>query len=83
MLQVFYSNQALKFLKNVERPFAHRILDKIEALQTNPFPPDVKRLQGNRLLRVRVGRARVLYEVDHAARRLGVVKIDTRARVYG
>ncbi|MCC6678806.1 MAG: type II toxin-antitoxin system RelE/ParE family toxin [Phycisphaerales bacterium] len=65
-----------------ERPFARRILDKIDALQTNPFPQDVKRLQGNRLLRVRVGGARVLYEVDHATRRLGVIKIDTRARVY-
>lgn len=82
MLEVLYSNQALKFLKNSDKILTKRIIKRIESLQENPFPSDMKRTEGDRLFRVRVGKSRILYEVDHSNNTLGIVKIDKRERVY-
>ena len=82
MLVIKYSNQAVKFLKRCDNILVGRILKKIELLSSNPFPQDVKVTQGDRLFRVRVGKIRILYEVDHDNKLLGIVKIDKRPRVY-
>ncbi len=82
MLTIKYSNQAVRFLKRCDNILAKRILNKIESLSSNPFPQDVKVTQGYRLFRVRVGKVRILYEVDKENNLLGVVKIDKRGRVY-
>lgn len=84
MFQLFYSNQALKFLKQADRIMQKRALDKLEALQKEPFPRDAKRVEGfgEKLFRVRMGDVRILYEVEYGERKIGVVKIDKRSRVY-
>ena len=35
-----------------------------------------------KLFRVRVGDYRILYEIDYTTKKLGIVKIDNRGRVY-
>ena len=82
MLTIKYSNQAVKFLKRCDHIIAKRILDKIELLSINPFPQDIKVTQGDKFFRVRVGKTRILYEVDHENNLLGIVKVDKRPRVY-
>ncbi|MEK6818935.1 MAG: type II toxin-antitoxin system RelE/ParE family toxin [Nanoarchaeota archaeon] len=82
MLEVKYSNQASKFLKKIYKELANRIFDEIEALQQNPFPQNMKRVEGKKLFRVRVGDYRILYEIDNQNNLLGIVKIDKRERVY-
>ena len=82
MLEAKYSSQSLKFLKKVDKELSKRLLDKIEKLQKEPFPQNMKRIEGQKLFRVRVGNYRILYEVDNGNNLLGVVKIDKRERVY-
>ncbi len=82
MLNVVYSNQALRFLKNTDESLARRILDKIERLRVNPIIHDSKRVENTKLFRVRIGNCRILYEVDHKKNTLGIVKIDKRPRAY-
>jgi len=82
MLGIKYSNQSLKFLKKVDRESAERLLDKVGELQKEPFPQNVKRVEGQKLFRVRIGKHRILYEVDVASNFLGIIKIDKRGRVY-
>ena len=84
MLNADYSNQAKKFLKQSDKIIVKRILDEIEKLCMNPFPKDVKRVEGyaEKVFRVRIGDYRILYEVDHDSSLLGIVKIDKRGRVY-
>lgn len=59
-----------------------RIAEKLEELQNNPFPHDMKRIEGDSLFRIRVGKVRILYEVDYVHKQIGIVKIDKRERVY-
>ena len=82
MLNIKYSNQSVKFLKKLPRNIAIRMLNKIDKLQANPVIHDSKRVQNTNCFRVRVGKYRVLYEVDHKNNLLGIVKIDKRPRAY-
>ena len=84
MFDVYYSNQALKFLKHLDKVSARRILKTIEALRAKPITHDTKTVEGykEKLFRVRVGDYRILYEVDYEANKLGLIKVDKRSRVY-
>ena len=60
------------------------MMKKIEELRNEPFPSDMKSVEGfkEKLCRVRVGAYRILYEVDPKSNNIGIVKIDHRERVY-
>ncbi len=82
MFDIRYSNNAKKFLKKAEKIVAKRILNKIERIQEIPVIHDSKRLEDKNLFRVRVGKFRILYEIDYKNNILGIVKIDKRPWVY-
>jgi mRNA interferase RelE/StbE len=82
MLNVSFSNQAEKYLKKLDKETIRRILKKIDKLSENPFIQDTKRIEGTPYFRVRIGKQRIMYEVDKGNNFLGIVKIDKRERVY-
>ena len=82
-LKIKYSNQAVRFLKRIKnKPLVKRIIDKIEVLMKNPIIHDSKRVENTNMFRVRIGKYRILYEVDYKSNLLGIVKIDKRSRAY-
>lgn len=80
--EIRYSNQASKFLKNADSVIAKRILDKIDELKENPYPSESSKVKGTNYYRARVGKFRIVYDIDNKNNVLGVVKIDKRERVY-
>ena len=84
MFGVVYSDQARRFLKQSTATLRKRLFRRIDRLRAEPIERDAKRVVGfsEKLLRVRVGQYRLLYEVDQARRVLGIVKIDKRSRAY-
>jgi len=72
------------FLKKLHKDHAQRIFSCIDGLKLNPVPHDAKTVESakEKLFRVRVGAFRILYEVDHKQRIIGIVKIDKRPRAY-
>lgn len=82
MLNVSFSNQAERYLKKLDKETTNRVLEKIEKLRENPFIQDTKRIEGTPYFRVRVGKQRILYEVDKSNDFLGIVKIEKRERAY-
>lgn len=84
MLSTEFSNSATKFLKKVERQLAKRLMDKIEGLEQDPFPKDVKRVvnQREKVFRVRVGDYRIQYCVFFDRNLLFITDIDKRERAY-
>ena len=77
---------ALKFLKTIrDRIILKRITDKIDALEQNPFPQDIERVEGYndvKVFRVRVGDYRILYFVDYATSKVYIETINKRSKVY-
>jgi mRNA interferase RelE/StbE len=65
MLSIEFGSDAKKFLKNAERETASRIIEKIEHLQTEPFPQGVKKVLGrkDKIYRIRVGDYRIQYTI--------------------
>ena len=84
MFEIKYSRQAIKFIRSLDKKLALRIFSKIEKLEHEPIQHDSKRVEGysEKLFRVRVGKYRILYEVDFKDNLIGIVKIDRRERVY-
>jgi mRNA interferase RelE/StbE len=73
---------AEKELRSVPKGDLRRIVRKVRALAANPTPPGCVRLEGERRYRLRQGDWRILYEIDHEAKTVTVVKIGHRREVY-
>ena len=84
MLDVDYSSKARKFMKKADKILNSRLLEKIETLRVTPFTHDTKTVEGykEKVFRVRIGKYRILYEVDYKNNKIGIVNIDKRPRAY-
>ena len=82
--EIQLSTRAYKFFKKIPKDVYTRLINKIEELAENPFPPDVKRVFGRKekLFRIRVGDYRILYEIFPDIMVILIVNIDKRSRVY-
>ncbi|MBF0540104.1 MAG: type II toxin-antitoxin system RelE/ParE family toxin [Nitrospirae bacterium] len=70
-------------MRKIERQFIPEILDKIEALITNPFPIKSKKLKGSEMcFRIRIGQYRVIYKVDSKDKIITIYHIRHRKDFY-
>jgi mRNA interferase RelE/StbE len=82
MFSLHFGRSAEKELAALPRNVQTRIARALRDLQTNPFPPQVKKLKGLGDYRIRVGDYRILYVVEHSTERIIVVAIGHRRDVY-
>jgi mRNA interferase RelE/StbE len=80
--QVILPKSVQKELNRVSHEIANRILTRLAGLETNPRPPDVKKLKGREAWRIRVGDYRVIYEIHDRILQIIVIKIGHRRDVY-
>jgi mRNA interferase RelE/StbE len=59
-----------------------RVLARLRALESNPRPPDVKKLKGRQAWRIRIGDYRIIYEIHDRELVIIVVTIGHRREVY-
>ena len=59
-----------------------RILRRLAGLETQPRPPDVKKLKGREAWRIRVGDYRVIYGIHDRALQVIIVTVGHRREVY-
>jgi mRNA interferase RelE/StbE len=85
--KVELSDEAIKYLKKLTKSSSSRILDNLEMLETSENPLDHKnvrplagKLRG--FYRLRVGGLRIIFELDHENRRIGVHLIVPRGNAY-
>ncbi|MFZ5806489.1 MAG: type II toxin-antitoxin system RelE family toxin [Verrucomicrobiota bacterium] len=80
---VTFARSARKELSKLPPHLASRIFDRISALENNPRPQGVLKLQGsNSLWRIRIGDYRVVYEIDDKNKIADIVAIRHRRNVY-
>ena len=74
---------ALRQLRKLDSQIARRIKSTTETLRTEPRPPGVKALTGQRgWLRIRVGDYRIVYEVRDSEPVVLVIQIGHRSQIY-
>jgi len=79
-----YDSHVLKFLSKLDKHIAQRIIDKLEEiLSITPIPHDAKAIVGEHgVFRLRIGDFRALYRINFEVKKVIIVKIDNRERVY-
>jgi mRNA interferase RelE/StbE len=74
---------ALRQLRKLDSQIARRIKSTTETLRTEPRPPGVKALTGQRgWLRIRLGDYRIVYEVRDSELVVLVIQIGHRSQIY-
>lgn len=72
---------AKKFLKKLNKKDNEIVLNKIYSIRENPFR-FLKRLQGEKLWRLRIGDYRVVVDVIVSMNKIIVIRIGHRKNVY-
>ena len=81
--EIVFARSARKDLQALSHVMAERILEKVEALITNPRPSGCKKLRGHSSLwRIRVGEYRVIYTIDDDNLVIDLSVIRHRSEAY-
>ena len=79
---LFITRSAQKELAKLSSPVYERLKDSIYKLSSNPHPTSSKKLIARPGWRVRVGKYRVIYEIDEQQKTITVLDIGHRRDVY-
>ncbi len=81
--RVEWKQSAQKELRKLQRDLILRILNVVETLVEDPYPPGSRKLHGAEYTyRLRVGDYRIVYLVYSDLRKIEIVKIGHRKDVY-
>lgn len=80
--QVILQRPAEKELEALDSSIHKRIVTRLLALEENPRPTGVKKLQGQESYRLRIGDYRVLYTIDDKSRKVFIMAVGHRREVY-
>ena len=81
MYSIQIEKNAEDFLKKLQKRDAEIILNKIYSIRENPYR-FLKRLQGEKLWRLRVGDYRVIVDVIVSMNKIIVIRIGHRKNIY-
>ncbi|MFA5993180.1 MAG: type II toxin-antitoxin system RelE/ParE family toxin [Candidatus Pacearchaeota archaeon] len=81
MFQIELTETAKSFLKKLQKNDAELVLNKLDSIKENPYR-FLKRLQGEKLWRLRIADYRAIVDVIVSANRIIVVRIGHRRNVY-
>ena len=81
MFQIEFTETAKDFFKKLQKKDAEIILNKIYSIRENPYR-FLKRLQGEKLWRLRIGDYRAKVDVIVSMNKIIVIRIGHRKNVY-
>ena len=81
--QLTLNRDSIKFLSKQEKAIQERIRKALTGLAVRPPIGDIKPMKGRgKLMRLRVGTYRVLFEINHTEQMVYILAIDNRGDVY-
>ncbi len=81
MYSIRIEENAEKFLRKLQKKDKEIILNKIYSIRQNPFR-FLKRLQGEKLWRLRIGEYRAIIDVVISGNKIIVLRIGYRKNIY-
>jgi mRNA-degrading endonuclease RelE of RelBE toxin-antitoxin system len=81
MYSIEFSENSKKFLKKLGKFQADIIVNKIYSMRENPFR-SLKRLQGDKLWRLRIGDYRAIVDVIVSRKKIYIVRVGKRSKIY-
>ena len=81
--RIYFKPSVEKDLRRLSKSDVSRIIARIEALKSEPFPRQSIKLSGaDRLYRIRVGNYRIVFEVDTQSKQITIHYIRHRREMY-
>ncbi len=81
--KVRFANSAAREFRSLSAELKRRVGAAVDGLCRNPYPQGVRKLVGHEdLYRIRIGRYRVVYEVDNKTEQVRITRIRHRREVY-
>ena len=80
--KLFFKRSVQKDFDTIPKKDLRRILNRIEALKTDPRPPGCEKLTGQERYRLRQGRYRIVYSIQDDELMVWVVKVGHRKHIY-
>lgn len=81
--RIEWKRSAAKEITRLPKDVIPRILQAVEDLAPDPYPPGAVKLRGtDHTVRIRVGDYRILYLVEDAVLRIEIVRVRHRSDVY-
>ncbi len=84
--EIILTHQAIKHIKGLPQHIKHRLREVLDTLKDYPIPIreyDVKKVRGeNRTYRIRLGKYRLIYEIDEKAEEIRILGISHRKKAY-
>jgi len=80
---IIFSKQSKKFITSLKQGYVSKMKEIFIAMAQNPFSHPYSKIKGEQnQYRIRVGKYRILYEVDQDKKIIMVLKIDDRGHIY-
>jgi len=83
MYEIVFSRKAAKSVGELPRAHREKLITIIADLKSNPFSHPYRKIRGEtNLYRIRLGEYRLLYELNEEQKRIVILKLDKRSKVY-
>ena len=83
MYKIFIKKSAMRDLDALDDKTYIRVDVVLQSLRNDPFPKGVMKLRGEKnKYRIRKGKYRILYEIDHKIKTIIIYRIKLRKVVY-
>ena len=83
MYEIIFSRKAAKFISTLPKNYKNKIKEMLTILKENPYAYPYKKIRGEtNLYRIRVGKYRILYEINKNQNQIIILKVDKRERIY-
>ena len=79
---IIIKHSAEKELQSLPPRIHNRVATRLLALEDNPRPVGIKKLQGEESYRLRIGDYRVLFTIDDQQKQITIYSIGHRREVY-
>ena len=81
--RIVFARSARKELQVLDGVLAAKLLERIEALAKDPWPPGCRKLRSSSgAFRIRFGEYRVIYQIDDTAKVVDIVGVRHRRDAY-
>ena len=81
--KIIWKKSAYKELRNIHKEYIPKIIDAVEKLAQNPFPPRVKKLSGSeKTYRIKIADYRIIYELEQKRLIIQIIRVRHRKDVY-
>ncbi|NJE26323.1 type II toxin-antitoxin system RelE/ParE family toxin [Thermococcus sp. MV5] len=83
MYEIIFTKKAAKQVQTLEKAHMQKLKEILLSLRENPFSYPYKKIRGEEnIYRIRVGKFRILYEVNDKDHLVIIFKIERRERAY-